>query len=306
MLKHQDSTSWFGSYIIVRITSNYMTEKKVAVVTGSSTGIGFETSIILAKNDFYTYATMRNTDKSREIVDIANRERLPIKVLQLDVNDDTSVNNAIDKILSEEKRIDILVNNAGYALVGPLEETSIDEIKSQFETNFFGAIRAIKAVLPTMRKQRSGRIVNIASMGGRIAVPLDTIYHGTKFALEGACESLQYELEQFGIKIILIEPGAIKSNFWSNLKIAKNAEQLTNTNSPYSQLIQTVSKSFESMSGNAVPAEEVAKVILQAVTSDKLNFRYVIGKDAEMFMDTRKNMSDREFKEWMMKNFGLT
>ena len=143
-------------------------------------------------------------------------------------------------------------------------------------------------------------------MGGRIAVPLDPIYHGTKFALEGACESLQYELEQFGIKIILIEPGAIKSNFWSNLKIVKNAEQLTNANSPYSQLIQTVSKSFESMSGNAVPAEEVAKVILQAVTSDKPNFRYVIGKDAEMFMDTRKNMSDREFKEWMMKNFGLT
>ena len=103
MLKHQDSTSWFGSYIIVRITSNYMTEKKVAVVTGSSTGIGFETSIVLAKNDFYTYATMRNTDKSQEIVDIANRERLPIKVLQLDVNDDRSVNNAIDKILSEEK-----------------------------------------------------------------------------------------------------------------------------------------------------------------------------------------------------------
>jgi NADP-dependent 3-hydroxy acid dehydrogenase YdfG len=127
-----------------------MKEKKVAVVTGSSTGI--ETSIILAKNDFYTYATMRNTDKSQEIVDIANRERLPIKVLQLNVNDDKSVNNAIERILSEEKRIDILVNNAGYALVGPLEETSVDEIKSQFETNFFGAIRVIKASIASNEK----------------------------------------------------------------------------------------------------------------------------------------------------------
>jgi short-subunit dehydrogenase len=287
----------------------YVEEKKVAIVTGCSSGIGLETSKILARNGFYTYATMRNTDKIQEtdksIRENSGDDDLPLRIIRLDVNDDTSVHNAIDTILSERQKIDILVNNAGYALVGPLRETSIDEMKAQFETNFFGAIRVIKVVLPTMRTQRSGRIVNIVSMGGRIAVPLDSIYHGTKFGLEGVSESLQYELEQFGIKIVLIEPGAVRSNFWANLKIAKSAEQMNNSNSPYSQLIQTVSKAFERMSTETTAAGEVAKVVLEAVTSDDPSFRYVVGKDAQRIMDTRKNMSDKHFKEWMMENFGL-
>ena len=287
----------------------YVEEKKVVIVTGCSSGIGLETSKILARNGFYTYATMRNTDKIQEtdksIRENSGDDDLPLRIIRLDVNDDTSVHNAIDTILSERQKIDILVNNAGYALVGPLRETSIDEMKAQFETNFFGAIRVIKVVLPTMRTQRSGRIVNIVSMGGRIAVPLDSIYHGTKFGLEGVSESLQYELEQFGIKIVLIEPGAVRSNFWANLKIAKSAEQMNNSNSPYSQLIQTVSKAFERMSTEATAAGEVAKVVLEAVTSDDPSFRYVVGKDAQRIMDTRKNMSDKHFKEWMMENFGL-
>ena len=174
----------------------YVEEKKVAIVTGCSSGIGLETSKILARNGFYTYATVRNTDKmqktEKSIRENSGGDYLPLQIIRLDVNDDTSVHNAIDTVLSERQTIDILVNGARYALVGPLEETSIDEMKAQFETNFFGAIRVIKAVLPTMRKQRSGRIVNIVSMGGRIAAPLDTIYHGTKFGLEGISESLQY------------------------------------------------------------------------------------------------------------------
>ena len=153
-------------------------EKKVALVTGSSTGIGFETSLSLARNGFYTYATMRKLHDSDKILDISRKEQLPLEVLPLDVNDDKSISDTILKINEKNKRIDVLVNNAGYALAGPLEGTSMDEIRAQFETNFFGAIKVMQSVIPIMRNQRSGRIVNITSMGGRVAVPLDSIYHG--------------------------------------------------------------------------------------------------------------------------------
>ncbi len=154
-------------------------KKKVALVTGSSTGIGFETSLALARNGFHTYATMRKLKDSDIIIDISRKEQLPLEVLPLDVNNDKSIIDTITKINEENKRIDVLVNNAGYALAGPLEGTSMEEeIRPQFETNFFGAIKVMQSVIPIMRKQRNGRIVNITSMGGRVAVPLDPIYHG--------------------------------------------------------------------------------------------------------------------------------
>jgi short-subunit dehydrogenase len=154
---------------------------------------------------------MRNLKKSNDLQEIAVKERIPLKVLPLDVNDDTSVSNAIDTIVKENGRIDVLVNNAGYDLFGSLEELTIDEIKEQFETNFFGVIRATKAVVPTMRKQGSGTIVNISSLGGRIGLmPFLTAYHSSKFAVEGFTESLRQELVQFNINVILIEPGGIR------------------------------------------------------------------------------------------------
>jgi short-subunit dehydrogenase len=198
-----------------------MSVQGVALVTGSSSGIGFETSLTLARNGFHTFATMRKLeDGSRQITDISKNENLPLQVIQLDVNNDKSVIDAINRIVKKKDRIDVVVNNAGYALGGALEETSMDEIKAQFETNFFGAIRVMQAVIPIMRKQRRGKIVNITSTAGRISIPQYSIYNGTKFALEGLSESIQYELEPFGIKIILIEPGAVGSNFWRNIKIA--------------------------------------------------------------------------------------
>ena len=196
-------------------------KKVVAVVTGTSSGIGFETSLLLAKNGFVTYATMRNLDKSNKIIDLKQKEKLPLEVLKLDVTDDKSVKEAIEKIANEQGTIDVLVNNAGYALVGPLEELSIQEFKEQFETNVFGVIRVTQAVLPIMRKQRHGTIVNISSVAGRIGFPLTPAYVSSKFALEGLSESMAYEIEQFGIKVILIEPGVIKTNFDNNLKIGK-------------------------------------------------------------------------------------
>ena len=192
-------------------------QKNVALVTGSSSGIGFETSLLLARTGFHTYASMRNLEKSKNITEIANTEKLPLQVVQLDVNDGRSVKDAIDKIVAEKDRIDILVNNAGYGLFGSLEDISIEEVKAQFETNFFGVIRVTQQVLPVMRKQNSRcTIVNVSSVGGRIGVPILSAYQSTKFALEGLSESMLYELEQFGIDVILIELGIIKTNFFEN------------------------------------------------------------------------------------------
>jgi short-subunit dehydrogenase len=221
--------------------------KAVAVVTGSSSGIGLETSLTLARNGFHTYATMRKLEEgSRQITDIAKNENLPLQVIQLDVNNEKSVMDAINIIVKENGRIDALINNAGYALVGALEETSMEEIKAQFETNFFGAVRVMQAVIPIMRKQRSGKIVNITSMGGRIAIPLDSIYHATKFALEWLSESIQYELEPFGIKVILVEPGAVGSNFWKNWRMAAKASNSSDNNNDYSSYRQIENNMLES------------------------------------------------------------
>jgi len=210
-------------------------ETRVAVVTGSSSGIGLETSVLLAENGFHTYAAVRNLQKSRTLIDTTENDVLPLQAIEIDVNNDTSVKDAVSKILYEKKRIDVVVNNAGYALIGPFQDSSMDEIKAQFETNFFGAASVMQAVLPTMIKQRYGRIVNVSSLGGRVAFPFDSAYHGSKFALEGLSESMQYEVEQFGIRIILIEPGVVKSHFWDNLKMASKAQR---SDSPYLEMMQ--------------------------------------------------------------------
>jgi short-subunit dehydrogenase len=241
-------------------------------------------------------------EKSKPITDIAKNENLKLQLIELDVNNDKSVTNAIDTIVDERKRVDVLVNNAGYALGGPLEETSMNEIKAQFETNFFGAVRAMQAVLPVMRKQRTGKIVNITSMGGRISIPLGSPYHGSKFALEGLSESIQYELEPFGIKIILIEPGAVGSNFWKNIKIAKSS---SNTNSPYTQFGNQIMKIYKEMEQHTMNPSEVAKTILYAVTSDNPQLRYIVGEDAAKTIEARKIMSDKEFGNLIKKQFGI-
>src|SRR5919106_1649425 len=279
-------------------------DQRTAVVTGSSSGIGFETSLTLARNSFYTYATLRKLEeeKYKPLTDAAKNENLQLQVIELNVDNDKSVINAIDTIVDERRRIDVLVNNAGYALGGALEDTSINEVKAQFETNFFGAVRVMQAVIPVMRKQRTGKVVNITSMGGRISIPLSAFYHGSKFALEGLSESIQYELEPFGIKIILIEPGAVGSNFWNNIKIAKSS---SNTNSPYTQFGNQIMKAFKEMEQNAMNPSEVAKTILDAVTSDSPQLRYVVGEDASKTMEARKKISDDEFKSLIRKNFGI-
>ena len=274
-----------------------MAEEKTAIVTGSSTGIGFETSLLLARNGFHTYATMRNLEKSNEIMDLARKEKLPLEVLELDVTDDRSVKNAIDRIMDERKSIDIVVNNAGYGLNGALEDLSMDEIKAQFETNLFGAIRVMKAVLPVMRKQQAGTIVNISSLGGRVGLALNSAYISTKFALEGISESMRMETEPFGIKVILVEPGAIKSNFARNQKVAQKASE---SSSPYAAIFGGFRND---LFDHATPPVEVAKVVLKAVTSDNPSMRYLVGDDAKQVMDARNRISEQEFQTLVKQKF---
>jgi NAD(P)-dependent dehydrogenase (short-subunit alcohol dehydrogenase family) len=281
-----------------------MQDQKVAIVTGSSSGIGFETSLILARYGFHTYATMRNLEgeKTKPLTEAVKNENLQLQAIELDVDNDKSVADAINTIVDERKRIDVLVNNAGYALGGALEDSSMDEIKVQFETNFFGAVRATKAVLPVMRRQGEGKIVNITSMGGRIAIPLSSSYHGSKFALEGLSESIQYELEPFGIKVILIEPGAVGSNFWRNIKIAKSS---SDSDSPYTQFGNKILKAYKEMEQNTISPSVVAKTILDAITSNNPQLRYVVGEDAAKTLEARKNMPDNEFGDLIKKQFGI-
>jgi NAD(P)-dependent dehydrogenase (short-subunit alcohol dehydrogenase family) len=277
-------------------------QKNVALVTGSSSGIGFETSLLLARTGFHTYASMRNLEKSKNITEIANTEKLPLQVVQLDVNDGRSVKDAIDKIVAEKDRIDILVNNAGYGLFGSLEDISIEEVKAQFETNFFGVIRVTQQVLPVMRKQNSRcTIVNVSSVGGRIGVPILSAYQSTKFALEGLSESMSYELEPFGIRIVIIEPGFIRTNIINSSTSAKKA---LDPNSPYFSLMQKVENHFKSMMENASsPPEEVARVILKALTSENPQLRYTVGNDAATIVQARMNMPDEEFRKMVIQNF---
>ena len=269
-----------------------MNDQKVVIVTGSSSGIGLESALLLARNGYITYATMRSPEKDTSIKTAVQKEGLPIRVVQLDVTDDNSVKNAVDHIISEAGRIDVLVNNAGYSLGGALEDLSMEEIKSQYETNLFGLIRVTQAVLPTMRKQSSGRIVNLSSGAGIFGYPGFSAYVSTKFAVEGLSESIAYELEPFGIKVILIEPGFIRTNFINAMVVSKKAQDPT---SPYSELMQKMMASASELAKNASDAELVANVILDAASNPNPRLRYLAGKDVETWAAGKKKMDELEF-----------
>jgi NAD(P)-dependent dehydrogenase (short-subunit alcohol dehydrogenase family) len=264
--------------------------KKVAIVTGSAAGIGYEIAIHLAKNGFRTYASMRNLQKANGITEMAKNENLPLSLIQLDVTDDISITKAIDTVINESGRIDVLVNNAGYGLIGSIEDMSVEELKAQYETNVFGTFRVTKAVLPYMRKEHGGSIINISSIAGRIALPLYSAYVSTKFAIEGLSESMAYELEPFGIKVAIIEPGAIKTNFRRE-QAAKGSSE----DSPYSSMMQSPSKAIEKMLKHRLYPEEVAKTVIQAIENPKPKLRYIVGKDAEELIELRRKTSDEEF-----------
>ncbi|HEU4467809.1 MAG TPA: SDR family oxidoreductase [Nitrososphaeraceae archaeon] len=272
-----------------------MKSKRTVLVTGCSSGIGLATCHVLSRNNFMTYGTVRNLSKAKKIQDLMNRENLSLKILRLDVNDNQSIKLAIKKILNHTGRIDVLINNAGYGMFGPIEEITTQEIKKQFETNFFGAIRLIKAIVPIMRKQGNGTIVNISSMVGRFGVPLNSAYVSSKFAVEGLSESISFELEEFGIRVIVIEPGVVKSDFFHNVKVKG-----MNLESPYHELMERrVNFLDKAMKNSVTSSYDVAGTILDALNSKDPKFRYVIGNDATNSLRMRKSLSDRKFMEWI-------
>jgi NAD(P)-dependent dehydrogenase (short-subunit alcohol dehydrogenase family) len=270
------------------MTSN----QKVAVVTGSSSGIGLEIALILARKGFLTYATMRDLQKNSKLKSIKDEENLPLEFVQLDVTEENSIRIAVQTIYDDVGRIDMLVNNAGYGLTGAFEDLSIDEIKTQFETNFYGLIRTTQAILPIMRKQKSGIIVNMSSGAGRFGYPMGSAYVSTKFAIQGLSESLSYELEPFGIRVILIEPGMIKTNFPNASIMAKKS---TDPNSPYAPLMKSMEKGMNHLLENASSPQLVANITFDAMTSERPKLRYLVGKDVEQWVEAKKKMSDEEF-----------
>ena len=270
--------------------------EKVAIVTGSSSGIGYETSLKLARDGFYTFATVRNLKKAEKIVQIAKKENLNIEIIELDVDNEKSINDAIEKINSKKQRIDVLVNNAGWGLFGSVEDVSMKDFRAQFETNFFGIISIIQKVAPIMRKQGSGVIVNVSSVAGRIGFPGSPAYISSKFALEGLSESLRYELGQFGVKVIIIEPGVIKTNFFSSMKIAD-----PKPDSPYKEITEKVIIGIKMMAELGTPPLEVATVISNAIKEENPRPRYIVGNDAQMFLEAKKAKTDTEFENYLKK-----
>ncbi len=272
---------------------------QVALITGCSSGIGYETALMLARNGFHTFATMRDTKKSNSLAQISEKEKLALKILELDVNDGKSIENAINRVKSEAKRIDILINNAGFGLVGFFEDLTLDEVRNQFETNFFGVLNTTKKVIPVMRLQKSGTIVNISSGAGQVGFPGISAYVSTKFAVEGFSESLMYELSPFGIKVIIIEPGVVKTNFFRNCVIS---EESTKNRSPYSRSLDKIQKNIDLMQEHATSPTDVAKMILKVLSTDEPKQRYIVGNDVAMILEAKRNLSDIEFKKMMMQN----
>lgn len=268
---------------------------KVAVVTGCSSGIGMHTAYALARDGYRIYATMRDTAKGGPVMETAQKEGLDVRVLPLDVTDMDTISSATETILKESGRIDVLVNNAGYGQMGTLEETPLIEHRQQFETNYFGVVAMIQAVLPTMRSQRSGRIVNIGSVAGRIGFPCSSPYIASKFAMEGLTESLRYELDGFGIQTTIIEPGVVKTPFFKSMKITEPKDQT------YQKLVDHIMSGLQMMVHMGTSPEEVARVIQKAIDDEFMLPRYMAGQDAAMFMEARGTKTDAEFEAYMKK-----
>lgn len=256
------------------------------LITGASSGIGKATALRFQSEGWNVIATMRDPAAGADLAELDN-----VLVTRLDVTDGSSIAAAVEEGIARFGRIDTLLNNAGYGAYGPLEAFSIDRIRQQFDTNVVGLLEVTKAVLPHMRANRAGTIVNISSIGGQITFPLGTLYHGTKFAVEGLSEALHYELEPLGIRLRIVEPGMIKTDFGG-----RSFDFAMDDNLPdYAPTAQAMGRLFKKLASNPSAPEVVADVIWQAAndTSDRLRFR--AGQDAHALLDGRKAKDDARF-----------
>lgn len=248
---------------------------KTVFITGASTGIGKETAKLFQSNGWNVIATMRNPEVCEELSELKN-----VAVLQCDVTDQNSIKQAVLKGLDVFKHIDVLVNNAGYYLLGPLEAATHEQIKQQIDTNLLGLINVTKEMMPYFRKQRAGTIINLSSVAGIISVPLQSLYHATKWGVEGFSESLQFELRPFNIRVKIIEPGVIKTDFYGrSMTLAQDC-----TLSEYEQYTKKVIPNITNNDETASSASGVAKTIYKAATDSSTKLRYPTGYAKELAM----------------------
>src|ERR1700730_2041315 len=259
----------------------------LALVTGTSTGIGFATAVAFARAGHHVYATMRHPDRAPELASTAAKDKLHIKILPMDVDDDASVIKATAQVLAGGGRIDVLVNNAGIDLKGPIEEVPLAEFRRVMETNYFGVLRCIQAVLPGMRKQGEGHIVNMSSVGGRITGMSQGPYCGSKYALEAVSEILAGEVKSFGIRVAIIEPGVIETPIFG-----KRRSIPANSRYPQERRMNAI---FDAGRKDQIPPSVVADKIVEIVQSKTWKLRHPIGPDAQPYLQYRASITDEEW-----------
>ena len=264
---------------------------KVALITGASSGIGKETAKLLVQRGYIVYGAARRTEKMQEL------KQLGVKLLAMDVTGEDEMVSGVNQILQAEGRIDVLVNNAGYGSYGALDDVPMSEARYQFEVNIFGMARLTQLVLPHMRKQRSGRIINISSIGGKLGEPHGVWYHATKYAVEGLSDSLRMELKEFGIDVVIIEPGAIITE-WAS--IAREHMLKTSGNTAYGELTHKHANMFARADKAGSKPIVVAKTIVRAITSARPKTRYATGGGAKAILFVKSILSDRMFDRLML------
>jgi len=271
--------------------------KKTVLITGASSGMGKATALQLIEEGHTVYGAARRTENMQELVDKGGH------TINLDVIDEKSIQNAVDQVIREQGSIDVLVNNAGYAVYGSIEDVSMEDARRQFEVNIFGLARLTQLVLPHMRKQNSGKIINVSSMGGKIYTPLGAWYHATKHALEGWTDCLRLETKQFGIDVVIIEPGMIATEF-GDVMFQPMIDR--SQGGAYQDWVESYAASAEKTLNkpNATsPPSVIANVISDAIDARKPKTRYVAGKMAKPLMFMRRNFSDRRFDKILMSQF---
>ncbi|PEF70147.1 short-chain dehydrogenase [Bacillus anthracis] len=276
--------------------------KKVAIITGSSSGFGLLTTLELAKKDYLVIATMRNLEKQANLLSQATQLNLlhNITVQQLDVTDQNSIHN-FQLFLKEINRVDLLINNAGYANGGFVEEIPVEEYRKQFETNLFGAISITQLVLPYMRVQKSGKIINISSISGQVGFPGLSPYVSSKYALEGWSESLRLEVKPFGIDVALVEPGSYNTNIWEVSK--QLATNQSDTTSPYKEYMDKIQKHINSGSDTFGNPIDVAKKIVDIAEAKRTTLRYPIGKGVKFMILAKKILPWRLWEYLVLRSF---
>lgn len=276
--------------------------KKIAIITGASSGFGILTALELAKKDYFVISTMRNLEKQIDLISQATKLDLQknIKVQQLDVTDQGSIHN-FQLFLNEINRIDILINNAGYANGGFIEEIPVEDYRKQFETNLFGAISITQLVLPYMRKQKSGKIINISSISGKVGFPGLSPYVSSKYALEGWSESLRLEVKPFGIDVALLEPGSYNTNIW---EVGKQlAENQSDTTSPYKEYMDKIQKHINNGNDTLGNPMDVANKIVEIAEARRTTLRYPIGKGVKFMIFAKKVLPWRLWEFLVLRSF---